>query len=70
MANLTATAAARHDRLGEAHDATPDRTPVVGSSSTSLHRGNGMKIIQTICNDWGVRQGTDHKVVWGRIPMP
>ncbi|MGM1064565.1 ATP-binding protein [Saccharothrix sp. Mg75] len=54
----------------EAHDATPDRTPVVGSSSISLHRGNGMKIIQTICNDWGVRQGTDHKVVWGRIRMP
>ncbi|MEU4769789.1 ATP-binding protein [Actinosynnema sp. NPDC023794] len=54
----------------EAHDATPDRTPVVGSSSISPHRGNGMKIVQTICNDWGVRHGDAGKVVWGRIPMP
>ncbi len=53
----------------EARDATPDRTPVVGSSSISPNRGNGMKMVETICNDWGVRQEDDGKVVWGRIPM-
>ncbi|MBB5958473.1 hypothetical protein FHS29_005081 [Saccharothrix tamanrassetensis] len=54
----------------EARDATPDRVPVVGFSSISPDRGNGMKMVRTICNDWGVRQEGDRKVVWGRIPMP
>lgn len=54
----------------EACDATPDRTPVVGFSSISPNRGNGMKMVETICSDWGVRHEDDTKVVWGRIPMP
>ncbi|MEU4769805.1 ATP-binding protein [Actinosynnema sp. NPDC023794] len=54
----------------EARDATPDRTPVVGSSSISPERGNGMKMVETICNDWGVRHEDHSKVVWGRIPIP
>ncbi|MGM1057988.1 ATP-binding protein [Saccharothrix sp. Mg75] len=54
----------------EARDATPDRDPVVGSSSVNATRGNGMKMVETICNDWGVRHEGDLKVVWGRIPIP
>ncbi|MEU4742062.1 ATP-binding protein [Actinosynnema sp. NPDC023658] len=54
----------------EARDATPDRTPVVGSSSISPERGNGMNMIETICNDWGVRHEGHSKVVWCRIPIP
>ncbi|MCE6995376.1 ATP-binding protein [Saccharothrix sp. S26] len=54
----------------EARDATPHRTPVVGSSSVSPERGNGMTMIETICNAWGVRQEDGGKVVWGRIPIP
>ena len=54
----------------EARDATPDHTPVVGSSSISPERGNGMRLVETICNDWGVRQEDRSKVVWARIPSP
>ena len=54
----------------EVCDATPGRTPVVGSSSISPNRGNGMKMVETICNDWGVRHEENRKIVWGRLPMP
>lgn len=54
----------------EVCDATPDRIPAVGSSSISPNRGNGMKMIETICNDWGVRPEEGRKIVWGRLPMP
>ncbi|WP_447002200.1 ATP-binding protein [Saccharothrix isguenensis] len=54
----------------EVCDATPDRTPVVGSSSVSPNRGNGMRMVETICNDWGVRHEKDRKIVWGRLSMP
>lgn len=54
----------------EVWDSTPDRIPVVGASSIGPNRGNGMKMVETICNDWGVRHEEDRKVVWARLPMP
>ncbi|WP_434443971.1 ATP-binding protein [Lentzea sp. E54] len=59
-----------HDELViEARDASVQRTPVVGASSLGPYRGHGMKLVENLCTDWGVRFEDDNKVVWGRIPM-
>jgi anti-sigma regulatory factor (Ser/Thr protein kinase) len=55
--------------LIEVWDATPDRTPVVGSSTVSAHRGRGMTLVTRLCDDWGVRMDADRKVVWGRMRL-
>ena len=61
----------QHDQtlLIEAWDSTPDRTPVVGSSTVGDHRGRGMTIVTRLCDDWGVRMDADRKVVWGRMRL-
>ncbi len=59
----------QHDQtlLIEVWDATPDRPPVVGTSSLGDHRGRGMTLVTKLCEDWGVRADADRKVVWGRM---
>ena len=61
----------QHDQtlLIEAWDATPDRAPVVGTSSLGDHRGRGMTLVTKLCDDWGVRMDSDRKVVWGRMRL-
>ena len=61
----------QHDQtlLIEAWDATPERTPVVGTSSLGDHRGRGMTLVTKLCDDWGVRMDNDRKVVWGRMRL-
>ncbi|WNV87869.1 ATP-binding protein [Umezawaea sp. Da 62-37] len=64
-----------HDGRGaelvvEVRDATPERSPVVGVSRIAPERGNGMKMVEAFCTDWGVRNDEDAKIVWGRIPIP
>ncbi|HEX7308544.1 ATP-binding protein [Lentzea sp.] len=54
----------------EACDATLERTPVVGRSSIGPDRGNGMKLVEHLCNDWGVRLEDETKIVWARMPIP
>jgi hypothetical protein len=54
----------------EARDATTSRTPVVGRSSIGPYRGHGMKLVESLCSDWGVRIARDNKVVWARMPIP
>ncbi|OLR92350.1 ATP-binding protein [Actinokineospora bangkokensis] len=64
-----------HDERGaelviEVRDATPGRLPVVGVSRFDETRGRGMRMVEAVCNDWGVREEDGVKVVWGRLPMP
>jgi hypothetical protein len=69
--------------LIEAHDATPERLPVVGVSRIDPLRGNGMKMVQALCEDWGVRAShgdapqaaerageVNTKIVWALLPIP
>jgi anti-sigma regulatory factor (Ser/Thr protein kinase) len=64
-------AAGEHDQalLVEVWDATPDRSPVVGSSRLGGHRGRDMTLVTALCDDWGVRMDDDRKVVWGRMRL-
>ncbi|MFC4852895.1 ATP-binding protein [Actinophytocola glycyrrhizae] len=61
----------QHDQtlLIEVWDATPDRTPMVGTSSLGDHRGRGMTLVTKLCDDWGVRMDSERKVVWGRMRL-
>ncbi|GAA3464916.1 ATP-binding protein [Saccharothrix longispora] len=54
----------------EVRDGTPDRLPLVGRSTLGEHRGNGMRMVLTLCQDWGVRRMAEAKVVWARLPFP
>jgi anti-sigma regulatory factor (Ser/Thr protein kinase) len=53
----------------EAWDASPNRVPVVGTSSLGEHRGRGMTLVTSLCDDWGVRMDAERKVVWGRMRL-
>jgi anti-sigma regulatory factor (Ser/Thr protein kinase) len=61
----------QHDQtlLIEVWDATPDRTPLVGTSTAGDHRGRGMTLVTKLCDDWGVRMDADRKVVWGSMRL-
>ncbi|ACU37496.1 hypothetical protein Amir_3607 [Actinosynnema mirum DSM 43827] len=64
-----------HDERGaelvvEVSDASPERSPLLGTSTLGEFRGNGIRMVQALCVDWGVRRGADVKVVWARMPLP
>ncbi|WP_157767712.1 ATP-binding protein [Actinosynnema pretiosum] len=64
-----------HDERGaelvvEVSDASPERSPLPGTSTLGEFRGNGIRMVQALCADWGVRRGPDVKVVWARMPFP
>ncbi|WNV85551.1 ATP-binding protein [Umezawaea sp. Da 62-37] len=60
----------RHELLIEVHDSTPERTPLVGESTLGEFRGHGMRMVESLCSDWGVRRADRFKVVWARLPIP
>jgi anti-sigma regulatory factor (Ser/Thr protein kinase) len=58
-----------HSLLIEVWDATPNRTPAVGTSRLGEHRGRGMILVRELCEEWGVRMDSDRKIVWGRVRL-
>ncbi|MDQ2585046.1 ATP-binding protein [Saccharothrix yanglingensis] len=47
----------------EVDDESPDR-PVLGQSRLGATRGNGLRMVQTLCVDWGVTWRDKGKTVW------
>ncbi|MGM1061702.1 ATP-binding protein [Saccharothrix sp. Mg75] len=47
----------------EVDDESPDR-PVLGHSRLGATRGNGLRMVQTLCVDWGVTWRDRGKTVW------
>ncbi len=60
----------RHELLIEVRDSTPDRAPLVGASTLGEHRGHGMRMVESLCRDWGVRRADGFKIVWASLPIP
>ncbi|MDQ2588319.1 hypothetical protein CKY47_31015 [Saccharothrix yanglingensis] len=58
------------DLLVEVQDASADATPKLGTSTAGPNRGNGMKMVEALSDDWGVRRTDDAKVVWARLRLP
>ncbi|WP_394618893.1 ATP-binding protein [Lentzea sp. JNUCC 0626] len=54
----------------EARDATVDTAPVLGVSRIGPTRGRGLRLVESLCVDWGVHVDRDTKVVWARLPIP
>ncbi|MDR6594544.1 ATP-binding protein [Saccharothrix longispora] len=54
----------------EVHDASADRVPTIGGSTAGRNRGNGLRMVQALSSDWGVRRKGAMKVVWARLPIP
>lgn len=58
------------DLLVEVQDASVDAAPKLGTSTAGPNRGNGMKMVEALSDDWGVRRTDDAKVVWARLRLP
>ncbi|GAA3464364.1 ATP-binding protein [Saccharothrix longispora] len=60
----------RYELLIEVRDASTDRAPRIGASTAGPNRGNGMKMVEALSSDWGVRRTDNAKVVWARLRIP
>lgn len=46
---------------------TGHRMPVLGESDLDSTSGRGLRLIDTVCESWGVRESVDGKTVWARV---
>ncbi|GAA2670722.1 MULTISPECIES: ATP-binding protein [Actinosynnema] len=54
----------------QSHDGSPEAAPRLGVSALGPHRGHGMKMVESLCRDWGVRVDGATKVVWAALRVP
>lgn len=67
VATLTLTIGDDRIRIGVTDDAGGD--PKVAHSNPDDEHGRGLKIVDALCEDWGVQRTRTGKQVWAELPF-
>ena len=58
------------DAIIEVTDWQPGSVPLVADSDPAREGGLGLRLVEAIASEWGIRARPEFKVVWCRLPAP